>query len=200
MAALGGNLTGYYRLHARVYDLTRWAFLFGRNAMVKQIVARKPGSVLEIGCGTGRNLAQLATALPDARLHGVDLSPDMLEIARQKCAQHGNVQLHLGEAPKLPAGGCEVVLMSYLLSMTGAQAQALLQYANSQLAPNGVLAVVDFENSPSAWFRRWMGYNHVHLDGSLSTLLREQSGLQVRSKRAYFGLWSWLSACGPEPT
>lgn len=200
MAALGGNLTGYYRLHARVYDHTRWAFLFGRSAMVKQIIARNPSSVLEIGCGTGRNLAQLAAASPNARLHGVDLSPDMLEIARHKCGAHANVVLHLGEAPALPAGGFEVVLMSYLLSMTGAQAQALVQYATSQLAPNGVLAVVDFENSPSAWFRRWMGYNHVRLDGSLSKLLREQSGLQVRSKRAYFGLWSWLSACGPRAT
>jgi SAM-dependent methyltransferase len=52
--------------------------------------------VLDIGCGTGRFLAQLAEI---ARAWGVDASPEMLEVARTRA---GGAGLKLGSAEELP--------------------------------------------------------------------------------------------------
>ena len=41
-------------------------------------------NVLEIGCGTGRNLAILARKFPDAKFFGLDASAAMLETAEKK--------------------------------------------------------------------------------------------------------------------
>ncbi|MEE9264757.1 MAG: class I SAM-dependent methyltransferase [Vicinamibacteria bacterium] len=74
----------YYRLHARFYDATRWAFLFGREELLRQVAHRlTPQRVLEVGCGTGRNLPRLTELYPEANLTGVDLSPDMLAKAER---------------------------------------------------------------------------------------------------------------------
>ncbi|MEZ4622108.1 MAG: class I SAM-dependent methyltransferase [Caldilineaceae bacterium] len=75
------TLTRYYRFHAKLYDLTRWSFLFGREALIRTL----PGCcratrILEVGCGTGKNLMVLAAAFPAAEITGVDLSPDIARL------------------------------------------------------------------------------------------------------------------------
>lgn len=64
------SLTAYYRWHARIYDLTRWAFLFGRSQLIHKAAYRvvQPARILEVGCGTGRNLVALAQRFPAARI------------------------------------------------------------------------------------------------------------------------------------
>lgn len=68
--------------YADHYDQTigffeRWMLADGRA----WVASRARGDVLEIGIGTGRNLPYYP---PDVRLTGVDLSPEMLERARQR--------------------------------------------------------------------------------------------------------------------
>lgn len=59
-------LSRYYRWHARLYDATRWSFLFGRAALIRSIAGFRapPRHILEIGCGTGSNLLRLARQFP----------------------------------------------------------------------------------------------------------------------------------------
>ena len=55
------SLDRYYRWHAHFYDATRWAFLFGRKALIRLAAKQlQPRRILEVGCGTGKNLAELA--------------------------------------------------------------------------------------------------------------------------------------------
>lgn len=80
----------YYQLHSRIYDATRWSFLFGRTAILDDIdAAGAPGRILEVGCGTGKNLVALAHRFPLASITGVDLSETMLEVARRKMGHFG---------------------------------------------------------------------------------------------------------------
>ena len=80
-------LQQYYRVHAKIYDLTRWTFLFGRQEILTDVRnARTPARILEIGCGTGKNLAQMARLFPQAELTGIDLADAMLAVARKKFA------------------------------------------------------------------------------------------------------------------
>jgi S-adenosylmethionine-diacylgycerolhomoserine-N-methlytransferase len=192
------SLRRYYRLHAAVYDATRWLFLFGRSALIRQLASMrlKPRRVLEIGCGTGRNLDALARVFPDARLVGIDLSEDMLARARRRLAPHKNrVELH-GDAygPSTNLGQFDVIVASYALSMMGEGAREVLDAARRDLRPGGVLAVVDFRDSRFGFFRRWMGMNHVRLDDSLVPVIRQRFAEPVAvTRRAYFGLWRWFT-------
>ena len=45
-----------YRRQRFIYDLTRRPYLFGRDQMLAELEPPPGGSVLEIGCGTARNL------------------------------------------------------------------------------------------------------------------------------------------------
>ena len=65
--------------------LTLWC---GRQLALNAQQSERPGNsldhpidVLDLGCGTGRNLVHAAKAFPQARFHGLDISAEMLETA-----------------------------------------------------------------------------------------------------------------------
>jgi demethylmenaquinone methyltransferase/2-methoxy-6-polyprenyl-1,4-benzoquinol methylase len=67
-----------------------------RLLAVKQLRLKPGGSVVELGCGTGLNFPLLLEEIgPDGRLVGVDLTPGMLEHAREKVERSGwkNIEL-----------------------------------------------------------------------------------------------------------
>lgn len=61
-----------------------------------------PADVLDLGCGTGELLRVLARKWPEARLVGLDLSPEMLAHAQRKDYGGANVQLTEGSVYELP--------------------------------------------------------------------------------------------------
>ncbi|MCB0320128.1 MAG: class I SAM-dependent methyltransferase, partial [Bdellovibrionales bacterium] len=76
-------LDGIYRLQRHFYDLTRKYYLFGRDTVIQRIAQTPPKSVLEVGCGTGRNLNHIARSIrPLPKLCGLDASQEMLKHAR----------------------------------------------------------------------------------------------------------------------
>ena len=193
------DLTGYYKLHAKIYDATRWSFLFGRQAILRRIVERcKPTRILEVGCGTGRNLLELAKLLPDARLTGLDLSADMLKIAREKTASYGDRVQFVESRYDAPLGeGYDLVLFSYALTMFNPGWEAALATARQELAAGGALAVVDFHDSSFKWFENWMKMNHVSMEGHLLPEFNRQfEPMDAQVNQAYFGLWRYLTFIG----
>lgn len=196
-ASHGAAVANYYRWQAPIYDLTRWSFLFGRQRMLREAAQRQPQAqrVLEIGCGTGRNLDWLHRRFPQALCTGVDLSPGMLVQARRRLAPAGaRVQLVEGAfSRELVGQPQDLIVLSYVLTMAGPARQALLAEAVTALAPGGVLAVVDFDRTSLPAFRRWMQLNHVDLDPQLRPeLARLAPSEWTHSGRAYAGLWRWF--------
>jgi S-adenosylmethionine-diacylgycerolhomoserine-N-methlytransferase len=62
----------YYRFHSRIYDATRWIFLFGRDRLIRTTANFcQPARILEVGCGTGKNLVRLRQTFPGASLTGL---------------------------------------------------------------------------------------------------------------------------------
>ena len=82
-----------YRTQRHFYDLTRKYYLLGRDRLIRDLAPPPGGTVLEIGCGTGRNLISAARAWPEARLFGIDISEAMLATARAKVARSENSAL-----------------------------------------------------------------------------------------------------------
>lgn len=198
------SLAGYYRWHSRIYDLTRWSFLFGRQRLIQEIAAclPEPRRILEIGCGTGRNLVQLAQAFPQARLTGLDLSQDMLDCARPKLQPFGSRisllhQAYAGPVHEAVEGKFDLIVFSYSLSMINPGFDEVLRLCVQDLAADGHIAVVDFHTSRWPWFRRWMGVNHVRMEGQVLTCLNEHFALVKQEIRSGYGqLWEYLLYLG----
>jgi S-adenosylmethionine-diacylgycerolhomoserine-N-methlytransferase len=141
-----------YRLQRHFYDFTRKYYLFGRDELVDDLGVRQGETVLEVGCGTGRNLVRLAGRYPGARLLGLDASAEMLKSATTNLERRGwtgRVHLCQGYAQTFtPAlfdldDGFDRILFSYTLSIIPEPIEAL-DNALAQLKPGGTLHVVDF--------------------------------------------------------
>jgi ubiquinone/menaquinone biosynthesis C-methylase UbiE len=77
---------------ARDYDSIARRGMPRYDEMLDAIVAclvDGPGDVLELGCGTGALTARLAERYPDARIHAIDASPEMLELAEARIVSAG---------------------------------------------------------------------------------------------------------------
>ncbi len=164
-----------YRWQRPIYDLTRKPYLLGRDALVVELAPPEGGRVLEIGCGTGRNLVQAARLHPQARFYGIDVSSVMLGEARRAVARAGiapKIALAQGDATSfdpLAAFGFarfDRVFISYALSMIPRWREALT-HAASVVAPDGRLDIVDFgmgENLTAVGrglLHGWLGLFHV---------------------------------------
>ena len=195
-------LTRYYRWHARLYDATRWSFLFGRAALIRSIarLPDPPRHILEIGCGTGDNLLRLTRQFPDAELTGLDLSADMLARARRKLAKRPmpvTLRQQRYDRPLSPEPAFDLIIFSYCLSMINPGWRQALDSALRDLRPGGRLAVVDFHDTRFPAFQRWMAINHVRMDGHLLPNLNAHcSPLLQTPCAAYGGLWRYFRFIG----
>ena len=196
-SASADGLQGYYRWHAQIYDATRWAFLFGRSQLVRLAAPLGPRRILEVGCGTGTNLVALAKALPQSQIVGLDLSAEMLKKARTKIASYGARVTLLERRYDTPISADErfdLIVFSYCLTMINPGYADVLRLCEQDLAPEGYIAIVDFHDSALGWFRRWMGLNHVRMDGQVLAELQAM-GLAMATcevHKAYGGVWRWV--------
>lgn len=156
-----------YRFQRHIYDFTRRYYLIGRDRLITGLRTPANGTVLEIGCGTGRNLLKAAQRYPDARCFGVDISEQMLismANATERAGLVDRVYFAQGDAEYFDARSCfsvpgfDRVYVSYCLSMVPDWKRAFAQ-ALRQVGKDGELHVVDFgqmERWP-AFTRRWFG-------------------------------------------
>jgi S-adenosylmethionine-diacylgycerolhomoserine-N-methlytransferase len=171
----GGMMDDVYRTQRHFYDLTRKYYLLGRDKLIAELAPPAGGSVLEIGCGTGRNLVAVGRRYPGVQLFGVDISSEMLVSARRSVARAelgDRTQLAEGDAADFDAVALfgrtqfDRVFISYALSMIPDWEGALAQAARC-VAPCGRLAIVDFgqqEALPKLWRRglfAWLAKFHV---------------------------------------
>jgi S-adenosylmethionine-diacylgycerolhomoserine-N-methlytransferase len=164
-----------YRRQRHIYDATRKYFLLGRDLLIARLAPEGAACVLEIGCGTGRNLILAARRYPDARFFGIDVSTEMLTSAIEAIARAAlSSRVHVAHAdatafdPGRLFGKAQFdrVFISYSLSMIPAW-RAVLDSAIARLAPGGELHIVDFggQEGLPRWFRsvlrRWLALFHV---------------------------------------
>jgi S-adenosylmethionine-diacylgycerolhomoserine-N-methlytransferase len=163
-----------YRHQRYFYDFTRKYYLFGRDRLIGKLALAPRERVIEIGCGTARNLICMARRYPEAQFFGIDASEQMLDTARRQIAGAGlgsRISVAQGYAESLTPAHFGVphferAVFSYSLSMIpdwrGALAAAL-----DSLAPQGRLHVVDFGDFAGlgscgqAVMRAWLRHFHV---------------------------------------
>jgi phosphatidylethanolamine/phosphatidyl-N-methylethanolamine N-methyltransferase len=141
-----------YRRWAGVYDNVFGAVLQdGRNKLLQQVLKLQPQSILEIGVGTGLLLPHYP---PKARVVGVDVSEDMLVLAREKIAKHNltntTVQLSDGESLPFADGEFDCVVLPYVISVTP-NPTALLNQAIRLCSKQGHVIIVNHFSGSKTW-------------------------------------------------
>jgi S-adenosylmethionine-diacylgycerolhomoserine-N-methlytransferase len=204
MADAAVRMDRQYRWQRHIYDVTRMPYLLGRDQLITELDPPFGAQVLEIGCGTGRNLIRIAQTYPGVDCFGIDVSNVMLETARRSIASAGLAdRIRLAQADAVTAdpaqlfgrGSFDRVMISYALSMIPPWRQALA-HAASLIGPGGSLCLVDFGDQAGmpTWFRvllfRWLGWFHVSARTDLKAELEQlaaRAGLELRICDLYRG-------------
>lgn len=183
-----------YRRQRHIYDATRKFSLLGRDPLIAGLRPPDGGAVLEIACGTGRNLIAIAKRWPRACAYGFDISQEMLVTARANVARAGladRIKLARGDAAAFDPNALfgrasfERVVISYALSMIPPW-RAAIDAALAVLAPEGELHVVDFGDQ-AHWpgplkvaLRLWLDAFEVSPREDLMAALSEASARRGR--------------------
>jgi ubiquinone/menaquinone biosynthesis C-methylase UbiE len=200
-----------YRAEARsrLYDALTWLTLLGRSRrlrgrLVECLGLEEGNRVLDIGCGTGLNLAHLRAAVgPGGEVVGIDLTPEMLDLARSRGDRGGwrNVELRVADAARLPFedgsfdGACSTLAFSVIPEWERALGEAW-----RVLRPGGSLAVLDASALRGRWrwaapivhplYRRFAAWNpEVELAPALAGL-SDGAGSEQRLGGLYTIAWA----------
>ncbi|MGH9821377.1 MAG: class I SAM-dependent methyltransferase, partial [Pyrinomonadaceae bacterium] len=198
-----------YRLQRYFYDFTRKYYLLGRDRLIADMKIAAGDNVLEIGCGTGRNLILLSQKSPKANLFGLDASSEMLSTAKEKIGRAGRqIELrtvladafgfHSTFALEEPF---DVVFFSYSISMIPTWRESI-DNALLNLKPGGTLYIVDFydqEDLPR-WFQKllqsWLRKFHVQFWHDLFPHLKslETDGLGIFVLTPLYHRYSFIAS------
>jgi S-adenosylmethionine-diacylgycerolhomoserine-N-methlytransferase len=204
MSDAAAQMDRMYRHQRYIYDASRKFYLLGRDALIAEIGARPGDAILEIACGTARNLVKIARAYPQSPCCGFDVSAEMLDSAARSVKRAGlerRIALARADATSFDPGALfgrarfERIVISYALSMIPPWREALA-HALDQLAPGGSLHIVDFGDQAGLphWLRfalnRWLAAFHVTPRSELPAVLAELArsrGLDWRAQSRFGG-------------
>ena len=145
-----------YQRTARFYDAIFEPFLGGlRRDVLRFARPRREMRVLEVGCGTGSNLALFAEA--GCAVAGIDASSAMVEAARRKLG--GDADLRLGNAAEMPfSDGTFDLVIAFLTlhEMSTTLRHAVVSDMRRVASGDGRLLLVDFDAGPYAFPMGWL--------------------------------------------
>ena len=184
-------------LHAltRLYD-PLISLTLRERAIKQRLIDRAriaPGmEVLDVVCGTWTLALMIKTSQPEAHVHGIDVDPEVLEIAKQKLARAGvDVALHCGSAadPPFARGSFDRVVSTLVLHhLTTAEKIRTLRGVGQLLRPAGQMHIADFGKPHNALM--WVVSRGVRLldgadrteatlEGRMADLLRDAGFAEV---------------------
>ena len=183
--------TVFFQQHAAKWTELRTE-LFGDNFILPTLLSIVPSHlcIADLGCGNGDAL--LALAPTNAQLIGVDISLEMLSIAKERLQQYNNISLRQGPLTKLPLQSNEVDRMFCMLVLHHiADINKAFVEMHRCLKKNGQLIVLDMLTHQHQEFKQ-MGHQHL---GFSREDLENQSLFRIQSFQL---LPKSSSALGPE--
>ncbi|MCA1853165.1 MAG: class I SAM-dependent methyltransferase [Beggiatoa sp.] len=138
---------------ARWYDVFGRVISFGRDKAIREklieLAAPAPGEkVLDVGCGTGTLALALKSSVGTGEVHGIDASPEMIEVAKEKAAKAGSdidFQVALIEVIPFPDATFDLVTSSLMLHhLPDDLKRTGLDEVRRVLKPGGRFMAMDF--------------------------------------------------------
>lgn len=157
---------------------------------IERMRVESDARVLDVGCGSGWATRLLAARAPQGLIVGLDISDEMIELARASSKEFDNVQFKVGSAERLPfddayfTNAFSMESLYYYASMSAA-----LGEIRRVLAPGGeFIAVVDLyrENEPShQWIEQLKVPVHLLGIDDYRALFEEAGFQDVLDERLY---------------
>ncbi len=195
------EVVAVYTSTAPIYDI--WGAVTESKAREKAIARASihdGESVLEVAVGTGLTFFEILKANPNGENEGIDLTPAMLEKARQRAAKSGTThyQLETGDAYNLnfPDHHFDLVMNNYMFDLLPEQDfLTVLAEFKRVLKPGGRLVLVNMTRGERFYEKFWEGvynFNPHWLGGCRGVLLYDylkSAGFQniEREKLSQFG-------------
>jgi demethylmenaquinone methyltransferase / 2-methoxy-6-polyprenyl-1,4-benzoquinol methylase len=193
---------------ARRYDLMGQLFSFGQGQIWKKksvalIRQKRTARILDLASGTGDFAIQLRTAGFRSPIIALDRNPEMLKVARQRCANLSRVSFIQGDLMQLPfkAQSVDAITMGYGLRYPG-DVRSILAEVFRMLRSGGMFVAMDF-GLPRNRFYRKICFGYLLSVGSLLGLLLHRKVDTywhiVESLKAYPGqnaVSRWLEEVG----
>ncbi|MDJ0781367.1 MAG: methyltransferase domain-containing protein [Desulfosarcinaceae bacterium] len=133
--------TDCQRWNATDYAENSGAQLEWARELIAKLDLKGDEALLDIGCGDGKVSARLARVLPLGRVHGIDLSADMIQLARERFdgRSHPNLRFQQMDAARIQlARGFDVAFSTAALHWV-ADHPAVLRGVRACLKPGGRL-------------------------------------------------------------
>lgn len=104
MEDLEKNSVEQFTRWAKNYDnpITSFTFRLTNSKIVNLLNPKPNSSLLDVGCGTGILISKLLSLNNKMRLYGLDITPKMVEVAKDKFKDNPRVKITLGSAIKMP--------------------------------------------------------------------------------------------------
>lgn len=189
------QMDSIYAFQRHIYDASRKHYLLGRDRLINDLAPPHDGRVLELGCGTGRNLIIAAKRHTNADFYGLDISQEMLKTAAKHIDKH-----HLSERISIQQGDAtdfspqelfgvekfDRIYISYSLSMIP-DWRGTLEQAIKHLSDKGSIHIVDFgqQSKLPKLFKSilvwWLKIFHVTPRADLFEFTRQLAGSHNRN-------------------
>lgn len=133
-----------YRSLAARYD-RKWATYIA--ATVRETLKRLPqahkGRLLDVACGTGALLDAVSAVRPNMTLAGVDLTPEMLDVARQRLGSRASLACGTADALPFRTAGFDIVVVANSFHFFQGPEDVLTEICRV-LRPDGTLIITDW--------------------------------------------------------
>ena len=183
--------TGHVLHMARWYDLLGHIISLGHDNAVREklvdLAAPLPGeTALDVGCGTGTLALAMESRQGTVQVHGIDASPEMIDVAREKATKAGSqvdFQVALIEAIPFPDATFDLVTSSMMLHhLPDGLKRAGLAEIRRVLKPGGRFMAMDFaaqSHSPLGHLLSIFGHAHGESTIEKLTPMLRDAGFSV---------------------
>ena len=153
-----------------------------RRRVVGEVRRAKPGRILDVATGTGDLAIAMARRIRDVQVLGVDLSEQMLAVARRKIEARGldgRIVLDRGDAERLAVADAsvDVATVAFGVRNFGDLGAGLREMART-IKPGGKVVILEFSRPRNRVFRALYEFYSYKI-------LPRIGGLVSRDKRAY---------------
>lgn len=152
-----------YKRVAKFYDAVFEPLNKGlRSIGMKMFPPQEGMIVLDVGCGTGIHLERYQKA--GCKVFGIDLSPSMLQIARDRL--EASAELQVGDASNMPYSDdkFDLIIMSTVVhEMPPDVRSAVIEESKRTLKENGRILLIDFHPGPIRPLKGWINKSIITL-------------------------------------
>jgi ubiquinone/menaquinone biosynthesis C-methylase UbiE len=162
--APGKSNIKFFNAWSRRYDdgrITSW-FRYRQSLVIREMTLREDSFVLDVGCGTGWAVHEIASLVPYGRACGIDLSIGMIKKANQKVLYKRNAEFVVADVKNIPyhSDSYDIVFSTASFHHYPNQVDALLEMKRV-LKAGGELLVLDCCRKISLGVRLWDFYSRA---------------------------------------